>query len=151
VRSGLPFIRKSVVLTFVVGGALACAQQMAAAASGDVVRHFHKETACENGPEPFFIDLVIEQTRAKCTRPTVKFESYSPVTHHTSSFSTVAKLAADGHLKFTFVDSWGTRGKGTIKITLEGAVVHLEKVASAPNGMNAGESWPDNETIPRSK
>gem|GEM_PF-3621800 len=121
------------------------------AAANEVVRHFRKDTLCDSYKEPFYIDIVIEQTSAKCTRPTVKFVSFSPVTGHTSEFSTVAKLAAGGQMKFSFVDSWGTKGKGTIKITLQGAVVHLEKIASAPNGMNAGESWPDNEIIPRSK
>jgi hypothetical protein len=110
--------------------------------------HFHKDVRSEDYKDPFSIDLIVAVVGGK---PCVQFEGYSPATTHQSSFTTTAKFIDANTLSFNFTDDWGTKGKGTITLSRQNALARFTKTASSPGGVDAAESWPQNEIIPKVK
>ncbi len=110
--------------------------------------HFHKDIPYEGYKDPFYSDVIISMVGNK---PCVKFQSYSPVTDHVSDFTVAAKFTDQRTLTFSFIDSWGTKGRGTIVLQSKAISISLVQVASSPSGLNAAESWPSRETLPRVK
>ncbi len=110
--------------------------------------HFHKDVRAEDYKDPFSIDLIVAVVGGK---PCVKFEGYSPATTHQSSFTATAKFIGANTLSFIFIDDWGTQGKGTITLSRQNALARFTKTASSAGGVDAAESWPQNEIIPKVK
>ncbi|MBX9568940.1 MAG: hypothetical protein K2X77_08595 [Candidatus Obscuribacterales bacterium] len=110
--------------------------------------HYHKDVLYADAKDPFYMDMLITNINGK---PCVIFESYSPVTNHTSSFTAPAKYLNENTLSVSFTDDWGSKGAGLIDLKKDGAVAKFKMVASSASGLNASESWPENELIPRVK
>lgn len=108
--------------------------------------HYHRDISIADYKAPFSTDILVAIVGGK---PCVKFEGYSPVSSHESSFTAPASFINANTLSFTFIDSWGSKGKGRLVLKHGSVVASFKLVESSPSGMNAGESWPNNGSIPQ--